>query len=114
MSLSDKLSHIEYLQVTDRHFNKSFCGSDQEWFSDERQRLTGCAPSAAASILFYLSRKENPACCGRNSKDLICDEGITKLIDLKLWLESTIGGGGFVYFRDMDNKVKEFIYHEHN
>lgn len=218
MSLSDKLSHVEYLQVTDTHSNKSFCGSDQEWFSDERQRLTGCAPSAAANILFYLSRKKNPACCGKDRSDLlyfmedawksvtpetngipstslfleklrryaylhekefnysvldipvekaerpslstvatfisqglqqdipiaflnldngaeknleswhwvtiaeldysentqtakvlICDEGITKQINLKLWVESTIQGGGFVYFRDMNNKIKEFI-----
>lgn len=28
----------------------------------------------------------------------ICDEGITKLINLKLWLETTVQGGGFVYF----------------
>jgi len=208
MSLSDKLSHIEYLQVTDPHSSKLLCGSDQEWFSDERQRLTGCGPSAAANILFYLNRKENLACCGRDRADLlyfmedawesvtpgkngipstalfleklkqyayshkkeftysvldippqraerpslstvtafisqglqedvpiaflnldhgaesnleswhwvtiatlsysrsdgtaqviICDEGTTKQIDLKLWLETTIQGGGFVYFK---------------
>ena len=28
----------------------------------------------------------------------ICDEGITKKINLKLWLETTTQGGGFVYF----------------
>lgn len=198
---------MEYLQVTDSDYCEIFCGSDQEWFATERQRLTGCGPSAAANILFYIERKENNDCCGRDRADLlsfmeeawqtvtpqkngipstalfqekvdqyaklhrkqfyysvldvssqqskrpslfkvigfirqglradvpiaflnldhgieenleswhwvtiagmtyseneqvvqvfICDEGITKLINLKLWLETTVQGGGFVYF----------------
>ena len=207
MPLSEQLSHIEYLQVTGSDPVEVFCGSDQEWFPTERQRRTGCGPSAAANILFYLNRKNDPSCCGRDRADLldfmedawqsvtpgangipstalflkkvgqyavrhgkhfryselnvppqqaerpsllevvtyiahglredvpvaflnldhgaekrleswhwvtiaaveyseeaqtaqvsICDEGITKKIDLKLWLETTERGGGFVYF----------------
>ncbi|MDD2981502.1 MAG: hypothetical protein PHN80_16245 [Hespellia sp.] len=207
MPLSNQLSHIEYLQVTTSNPATVFCGSDQEWFSTERQRLTGCGPSAAANILFYLDRKNDRSCCGRDRDDLldfmedawqsvtpesngipstalfleklklyatrhdkhfryfslnvpsqqtgrpslvevltfiaqglrkdvpiaflnldhgaeqrleswhwvtiaavdyseeaqtaqisICDEGITKRINLKLWLETTTQGGGFVYF----------------
>lgn len=207
MQTRDTLSHIEYLQVVNSDSNEVFCGSDQEWFPTEWQRLTGCGPSAAANILFYIDRKDNSGCCGRTRADLlslmeeawqsvtpekngipatrlfvekmeqyaklhgrsfhysvldipkqqperpflhtviefirqglrtdipiaflnldhgkeenleswhwvtiagltcsgngetvyisICDEGITKQINLKLWLETTVQGGGFVYF----------------
>ena len=40
-------------------------------FLTEQQRLTGCGPSAAANILFYLDRKDNADCCGRNRGDLL-------------------------------------------
>lgn len=211
MQFTETLSHIEYLQVTDSDSCEMFCGSDQEWFSTERQRLTGCGPSAAANILFYIKRKENADCCGKDRTDLlslmeetwklvtpekngipttglfmekleeyaklhersfrysvldvssqqserpsldtvikfirhglradipiaflnldhgaeekieswhwvtiagmncsedeqtvhvsICDEGMTKQINLKLWLETTVQGGGFVYFLPED------------
>lgn len=216
MRTRDALSHIEYLRVTNSDSNEVFCGSDQEWFPTERQRLTGCGPSAAANILFYIDRKDNSGCCGRNREDLlffmeeawlsvtpgekgipstalflkkmeqyaklhgrsfhysvldiptqrqerpslriviefirqglrvdipiaflnldhgkednleswhwvtiaglttsdngetayisICDEGITKQINLKLWLETTVQGGGFVYFLPSSHDVKK-------
>lgn len=71
MQIAEKLSHVEYLQVTDSDSCEIFCGSDQEWFTTERQRLTGCGPSAAANILFYIERKENADCCGRSKADLL-------------------------------------------
>lgn len=46
MQLQESLSHIDYLQVTDSDSCETFCGSDQEWFPTEQQRLTGCGPSA--------------------------------------------------------------------
>lgn len=57
MQLMQELLHMEYLQVTDSDSCEIFCGSDQEWYRTERQRLTGCGPSAAANILFYIKRK---------------------------------------------------------
>lgn len=71
MPLSEQLSHIEYLQVTGSDPVEIFCGSDQEWFPTERQRLTGCGPSAAANILFYLNRINDRSCCGRDRADLL-------------------------------------------
>lgn len=71
MQIQDTLSHVDYLQVTNAGSNEIFCGSDQEWFPTEQQRLTGCGPSAAANILFYLDRKDNADCCGRNRGDLL-------------------------------------------
>ena len=35
---------------------------------------------------------------GQAAQVSICDEGVPKQINLKLWLETTIQGGGFVYF----------------
>lgn len=217
MQMTEMLAHVDYLQVTDSGSCEIFCGSDQEWFPTERQRLTGCGPSAAANILFYIERKENAGCCGKDRADLlifmeeawqsvtpekngipstslflekleqyaklhnrkfqysvmnvlpqqserpsisevigfirqglkadipiaflnldhgaeetleswhwvtiagmtcsedgqtaqvsICDEGITKQINLKLWLETTVQGGGFVYFLpDSQNQTEE-------
>lgn len=43
----------------------------KEWFPTERLRLTGCGPSAASNILFYIDRKDNSGCCGRNRTDLL-------------------------------------------
>lgn len=37
---------------------------------------------------------------GRAALVTICDEGTSKQIDLKLWLETTTQGGGFVYFKE--------------
>ena len=71
VQLKENLSHIDYLQVTDSNSSEIFCGIDQEWFPTERQRLTGCGPSAAANILFYIDRKDNSGCCGRNRTDLL-------------------------------------------
>lgn len=71
MQLQESLSHIDYLQVTDSDSCETFCGSDQEWFPTEQQRLTGCGPSAAANILFYIDRKENSGCCGRDRATLL-------------------------------------------
>lgn len=71
MQQQEILSHINYLQVTGSNSREMFCGSDQEWFPTERQRLTGCGPSAAANILFYIDRKENSDCCGRDRATLL-------------------------------------------
>lgn len=37
----------------------------------------------------------------------ICDEGITKQINLKLWLETTVQGGGLVYFQPDSQQLME-------
>lgn len=71
MKTTESLLHMDYLQVTEPGSCEVFCGSDQEWFPAQRQRLTGCGPSAAANILFYMNRKKEKDCCGRNKSDLL-------------------------------------------
>lgn len=46
MQLKENLSHIDYLQVTDSNSHEMFCGSNQEWFSTERQRFVYFLPSS--------------------------------------------------------------------
>lgn len=65
------LSNINYLQVTEAGSNKIYCGSDQDWFTTERQRLSGCGPSVAANILFYLGRKKTKNLYGGSKGDLL-------------------------------------------
>lgn len=64
-----ELAHMEYLQVSG--LDGIYCGSDQEWYAAEDQRLRGCGPSAAANILFYNRRKRDRNCCGRDRADLL-------------------------------------------
>lgn len=46
---------------------------------------------------------------GQTAQISICDEVITKQINLKLWLETTVQGGGFVYFLpDSRNLIEEY------
>ena len=71
MQLIQELLHMEYLQVTDSDSCEIFCGSDQEWYRTERQRLTGCGPSVAANILFYIKQKEEAGCCEKDKADLL-------------------------------------------
>ena len=68
---TESLSHIDYLQVTGQDSCEVFCGSDQEWYGTKRQRLTGCGPSVAANILFYLNRQREENCCGKSREDLL-------------------------------------------
>lgn len=78
----------------------------------------------AANLLFYIELRANESCCGRDKLDLlslmdnvwenvillmyICDEGITKQINLSLWLATTVKGGGFVYFLPNTDNLKDF------
>lgn len=71
MKNTESILHLDYLQVIENKSCEVFCGSNQEWFSTERQRLTGCGPSVAANILFYLGRKRAENCCGKSKDDLL-------------------------------------------
>lgn len=69
MTSKTELSHTEFLQVAD--INGIHYGSDQDWYAAERQRQTGCGPSAAANIFFYNRRKKDISCCGWDKADLL-------------------------------------------
>lgn len=65
------LSDPRLLTVTDPVDCHIYCGSDQYWYATKRQRLTGCGPSVAANLLFYMQRKENAACCEATKESLL-------------------------------------------
>ncbi|MDD3745555.1 MAG: hypothetical protein PHD70_03655 [Anaerostipes sp.] len=59
MDHSVSLSNINLFKVQDHLSGMIYCGSDQEWYSARRQRLTGCGPSTAANLLLYDNRKQD-------------------------------------------------------
>ena len=70
------LPDINLLTVRDDDTGIEYCGSNQEWFADEWQRLSGCGPSVAANIFFYMRRKSQKKSQEASEhglkKDLIC------------------------------------------
>lgn len=71
MSVKTSIVHEEYLRVADADSHAIYCGSDQEWYATEGQRLKGCGPSAAANMLYYLKRKQSPDCCEHSKASLL-------------------------------------------
>ena len=50
-----KISNLDLLKLADENA-KIYYGCNQEWYSTEWQRLSGCGPSVAANIVFYIER----------------------------------------------------------
>ena len=79
MKQSLSINRISFLQVNDKGI--VHCGSNQDWYRQEEQRLKGCGPSVAANILFYLQRKKNVDCCGTEKADLLaCMEYVWRYV----------------------------------
>lgn len=51
------ISNLNGLKVINEGTNEVYHGCDQEWFNTEWQRLSGCGPSVASNIFFYLKQK---------------------------------------------------------
>ncbi|MBP2642070.1 MAG: hypothetical protein H6Q66_3021 [Firmicutes bacterium] len=49
------ISNLNLLKVFDETTLKTYYGCNQEWYGTERRRLSGCGPSAAATIICYLN-----------------------------------------------------------
>ena len=45
------IKHTEWLYIDVN--GKTSYGYDQEWFTDEWQRLSGCGPTSASQVLGY-------------------------------------------------------------
>ncbi|MGE5790895.1 MAG: hypothetical protein ACM33C_08475, partial [Syntrophaceae bacterium] len=43
------------LKIVDDATRQSYYGCNQEWYATERQRLTGCGPTAVCNIIWYLN-----------------------------------------------------------
>jgi len=55
MKVTHELCHLENIHVVD-HSGQEYFGCDQNWFSSEWQQMSGCGPSTASTLLFYLQK----------------------------------------------------------
>lgn len=51
------ISNPELFKVFNQETNECHYGCNQEWYSTEWQRLSGCGPTVATNIIYYLTRK---------------------------------------------------------
>lgn len=49
------ISEPNLLKLLDERNHKAYFGCDQEWYATEWQRLSGCGPTVACNIVFYLN-----------------------------------------------------------
>jgi hypothetical protein len=57
------IRYPELFEVPGAGSDSAGFGCDQEWYNSEWQRLSGCGPTAASNIIYYLSRTR-PQVCG--------------------------------------------------
>jgi hypothetical protein len=65
------ISNLKLLKILDEGTQEIFHGCSQEWYPTEWQRFSGCGPSVASTILFYLlsSRSESVFEAGISSRN---------------------------------------------
>ena len=54
------ISNPNLLRILDESTHKASYGCDQEWYPTELQRLSGCGPSVACTIMSYLNHARSP------------------------------------------------------
>lgn len=54
--ISRSIAGTHFLRIFDEQSRESYYGCDQEWYATERQRLSGCGPTAACNLIWYLNR----------------------------------------------------------
>lgn len=57
--VSKTILNEDIFNIKDDKTNKIYYGCDQEWFTSEWQRLSGCGPTTASNIVLYLNHKSN-------------------------------------------------------
>lgn len=53
------IRNMNLLKIYDEKSQKTYFGGDQEWYSKKWQRLSGCGPTAATNIFYYLSHSKD-------------------------------------------------------
>lgn len=53
--ITKSISNPNLFKVLDESSNEIYYGCNQEWYATELQRLSGCGPTVASSIIFYLN-----------------------------------------------------------
>ncbi len=53
------ISNLDLLKILDDDTHETHYGCNQEWFPTKWQRLSGCGPSVATNIIYYLSQTQD-------------------------------------------------------
>lgn len=56
---TNSIDQINLFMVIDESKNETHYGCNQEWYATKWQRLSGCGPSVASNIYFYLSHTQS-------------------------------------------------------
>jgi len=63
------LAHLDNMNVINKH-GKTYAGGSQEWYSERFQRLSGCGPTAASNLIWYMTHsRAEQATAGSNSME---------------------------------------------
>ena len=77
MLYTASIANLDLFKIKDDTTDKIFIGCNQEWFSDERQRLSGCGPTTAAMLVhyyLYVKNKPNKVPCIKSSMLSLMEE----------------------------------------
>ncbi len=55
------IRHPEYFQIFSEDESTKLFGCDQEWYRSHWQRISGCGPTAASNLMYYISRSKQVA-----------------------------------------------------
>lgn len=95
---STHLQNLDKLKMIDQSNQETIFGFSQEWYKTKWQRMAGCGPTAASSLIYYGLQNET-------SLDK------TKAIDLMeaLWKYVTPGMGGVYKRSQFTNGLKRYF-----
>lgn len=65
------ITHPEFFEVHGAGAEDACFGCDQEWYNSEWQRISGCGPTAASNLVYYIAKSRPQACSLdiKNSRD---------------------------------------------
>lgn len=103
MLYTASIANLDLFKIKDDTTDKIFIGCNQEWFSDERQRLSGCGPTTAAMLVhyyLYVKNKPNKVPCIKSSMLSLMEE---------LWKYVTPGNRGIPTTEIFCEKFKAYL-----
>ena len=75
------ISNPGLFKVLNQATDESHYGCDQEWYSTEWQRLSGCGPTVASNIIYYLTHKGQASAA---EQDIVCKSECSALME-EVW-----------------------------
>lgn len=103
MLYTSAITNLDLFKIKDDSTDKIFIGCDQEWFSDERQRLSGCGPTTAAMLTHYYCYIKD------DSGKIPCIKSSMLLLMEELWKYVTPGNKGIPTTEIFCEKFKTYL-----